>query len=175
MDDELLHGSEGQILLYDGRLAPHGGGVKHRIGGISQPVQIMLLSRLSVQGRAAEPVHRRAGTVKINAQRFGRDLPHRGHGEHLAGLVEQKAARPQQHAAVIAAFLDGAAAHIDQLPRLRLARRKGVIGAPLRGVCGGNGLHPQRKNIIQHVGLLSVSLDEWLPPWGKLSAAPTAD
>ena len=38
---------------------------------------------------------------------------------------------PQQHAAVIAAFLNGAAAHIDQLPRLRLVRRKGVIGAPL--------------------------------------------
>ena len=94
MDDELLHGSEGQILLYDGRLAPHGGGVKHRIGGIGQPVQVVLLGRLSVQGRAAEPVHRRAGTVKINAQRFGRDLPHRGHGEYLAGLVEQKAARP---------------------------------------------------------------------------------
>ena len=73
-----------------------------------------------VQGRAAEPVHRRAGTIKINAQRFGRDLPRRSHGEHLAGLVEQKAARPQQHTAVIAAFLNGAAAHIDQLPRLRL-------------------------------------------------------
>ena len=100
VDDELLHRAEGQLLFYDGPPARYGRGVEQLVGGVGQPVQIVLLGGLGVEHRTAEPVHGRAGAVKIDAQRLGRDLPHRRHGEHLAGLVEQKPARPQQHMAV---------------------------------------------------------------------------
>ena len=84
----------------------------------------MLLGRLRVQHRAAETVHGRAGAVKVDAQRLGRDLADGGHSKDLPRLVEQQSACPQQHVAGIAAFLNGAAAHKDQLPGLRLVGRE---------------------------------------------------
>ena len=150
MDDELLHRAEGQLGFDSRALAGCGRGVKQLVGGVRQPAQIVLLGGLCVHHRAAEAIHCRAGAVKIDAQRLRRHLADRGHGEHLARLVEQQPAGPQQDAAVIAAFLNRAAAHEDQLPRLRLAGREGVVGAPFRRARCRHRFDPQRKFFVQH-------------------------
>ena len=103
---------------------PGTGGVEQLVGGICQPVQVMLLGRLRVQHRTAETVHGRAGAVKVDAQRLGRDLADGGHSKDLPGWWNSSPPARSSTWRGIAAFLNGAAAHKDQLPGLRLAGRE---------------------------------------------------
>ena len=115
---------------------------------MAQHPQRHLLGGVGVEHPVPEPVHGRAAAAEIQPQHLGGQLAQHPHGGGLGGLMQQHPALTQYHAALVAALLNDAIHHIDQLPVLALGFGQRVAGAPLHKGAPHQLLHPQGKSLI---------------------------